>query len=198
MPANWKHELSHFKGGETVSGANVRQARKRPNLNIMKGILPNLQDALQKVNARLENAQDRLDGANNLFKILKSTKHELSQHNEEIMKAAFVCLDDFAQELRAVGYRILRYLINDTTIMKSVWHYGLEFYILKALVRDQKGEIEREQAFKLVRAFIDVHGGLKFLPRGVISVLISVAEQGDDKFKNLALVTLCEISVKDL
>ena len=63
----------------------------------------------------------------------------------------------------------------------------------RALNRDQRGDMEREQAFKLTRAFLDVSECVRYLPQCVISTLVATIEQVDDKFRNVAIETVCEI-----
>jgi len=61
------------------------------------------------------------------------------------------------------------------------------------LVRDNKFEIERMQALKLVRKFIDTPKGVKLIPQSIIYVLISIIEQMEDKLRPLCMETLNEL-----
>ena len=61
------------------------------------------------------------------------------------------------------------------------------------MVRDNKFEIERMQALKLVRKFIDTPKGVKLIPQSIIYVLISIIEQMEDKLRPLCMETLNEL-----
>lgn len=70
--------------------------------------------------------------------------------------------------------------------------------MLKSMTRDAKGEIEREQAFKLLRAYCDLDGGVLCIPRSLVSLVVVIAENADDKFKLIALQTLCELTLRNV
>lgn len=59
-------------------------------------------------------------------------------------------------------------------------------------MRDSQQDYEREQAIKLVRAFVD-NDALPFVPRSVVRALVAIAEQTSDKLRNICLETLAEI-----
>jgi rapamycin-insensitive companion of mTOR len=53
--------------------------------------------------------------------------------------------------------------------------------------------MEREQAVRLIRAYIDCVDGMQALPYSIPSILVSISEQGDDKLRPIALQTICEM-----
>ena len=57
--------------------------------------------------------------------------------------------------------------------------------------------MEREQALKFVRAFLDVKDGVHEISRAVVRTIAAVAEQGDDRLMSICLETLAEIFVRD-
>lgn len=63
---------------------------------------------------------------------------------------------------------------------------------IRALVRDSQQDYEREQAVKLIRAFVD-NEALSFVPQSVVRALVAIAEQTGDKLRNICLETLAEI-----
>jgi hypothetical protein len=63
----------------------------------------------------------------------------------------------------------------------------------RALTRDPRSAIEREQAIKLVRAFVDVEDCIDYIPLSVLRTLVAIASQPDDSLYHIALETLCEI-----
>jgi rapamycin-insensitive companion of mTOR len=63
---------------------------------------------------------------------------------------------------------------------------------IRALVRDSQQDYEREQALKLIRAFVD-NEALAYVPQSVVRALVAIAEQASDKLRNICLETLAEI-----
>ncbi len=63
-------------------------------------------------------------------------------------------------------------------------------------MRDYRYEIERIQALKLVRTFIDTPKGVKLIPQSIVYVLISIIEQMEDKVRPLSMETLNELGKK--
>jgi rapamycin-insensitive companion of mTOR len=53
--------------------------------------------------------------------------------------------------------------------------------------------VEREQALKFVRAFIEVPGGVKEISRGIVRGIVACAEQTDDRLRAISMETLAEI-----
>jgi len=59
-------------------------------------------------------------------------------------------------------------------------------------------EQEREQALKLIRSFLNIQDGANYIPRSVISAIVSIADTPDDKMQSICLETLCEISLYNI
>lgn len=57
--------------------------------------------------------------------------------------------------------------------------------------------MEREQALKFVRAFLDVKDGVKELSRSVVRTIAAVAEHTEDRLRAICLETLAETMVRD-
>ena len=53
--------------------------------------------------------------------------------------------------------------------------------------------MEREQALKFVRAFLEVNGGAREISRGVVRAIVSCAEQENDRLRGICLETLAEL-----
>lgn len=111
-----------------------------------------------------------------------------------------MCFVDRVQEVRSAAFRTVRYLIVDQVSARYVWRHahGLDIFLMRALIRDQRGDVEREQAFKLARVFLELPRCVRFLPPCVVSTILAVTEQADDKFRTVAIETLCELTVRDL
>ncbi|KAI8823473.1 Rapamycin-insensitive companion of mTOR, N-term-domain-containing protein [Fimicolochytrium jonesii] len=69
---------------------------------------------------------------------------------------------------------------------------------MRTLTRDQRYEVEKEQALKLVRSFLDMNGGADILPQSLVRSLVSLAESADDKFRGVCLETLCELAIRNM
>lgn len=80
----------------------------------------------------------------------------------------------------------------------------------RSLNNYRKADVEREQALKFVRAFLDVKGGVKEISRAVVRTIVAVAEHGEDRRTNaqgpeqdvdrlrpICIETLAEILVRD-
>lgn len=81
---------------------------------------------------------------------------------------------------------------------------------LRSLNNYRKADVEREQALKFVRAFLDVKDGAKEVSRAVVRTIVAVAEYGDDRagsaqpseqntdrLRPICIETLAEIMVRD-
>ena len=82
--------------------------------------------------------------------------------------------------------------------------------ISRSLNNYRKADVEREQALKFVRAFLDVKDGVKEISRAVVRTIVAVAEypvedrrpnqiaeQDVDRLRPICLETLAEIMVRD-
>lgn len=67
----------------------------------------------------------------------------------------------------------------------------------RSLIKDRKADLEREQALKFVRAFLDIKDGIRELSRAVVRTVVSIAEHGEDRLRPICLETLAEILVRD-
>jgi hypothetical protein len=97
----------------------------------------------------------------------------------------------------AAGYRVLRFAITDRKSLQNIRSLHTDYLVILSLVKDSKASVEREQALKFVRAFLDVKDGVKELSRMVVRIIAAVAGHTDDRLRNIALLTLAEILVRD-
>jgi rapamycin-insensitive companion of mTOR len=65
------------------------------------------------------------------------------------------------------------------------------------LIKERKADVEREQALKFVRAFLDVKGGVHEVSRAVVRTIVSVAEHSEDRLQAICIETLAELMVRD-
>lgn len=99
-------------------------------------------------------------------------------------------------EVVAAGYRLTRYAIADRDSLKTIKSFNTDTLVTLSLVKKGKAILEREQALKFVRAFLDVKDGIEEISLGVLRTVVAVAEHHEDRLRNIALLTLTEILVK--
>lgn len=102
-----------------------------------------------------------------------------------------------SKEVVAAGYRLTRYAIADRKSLQTIRSLHTDELVILSLVKESKASIEREQALKFVRAFLDVKDGVREISRAVVRTIVSVAEHHEDRLRNISLMTLAEILVKD-
>ncbi|CAM1510003.1 Fc.00g003380.m01.CDS01 [Cosmosporella sp. VM-42] len=115
-----------------------------------------------------------------------------------------------SREVAAAGYRMTRYAISDVASLKKIRSLNTDYLVIRSLNNYRKADVEREQALKFVRAFLDVKGGVKEISRAVVRTIVAVAEHGEDRRTNvqvaeqdidrlrpICIETLSEILVRD-
>ena len=130
-----------------------------------------------------------------LFKRYPTLKYDLAWRIFGLRMQVMLLSD--SREVVAAGYRVMRYSIADRRSLQTIRGLNTDALIILSLVKDSKATIEREQALKFVRAFLDVKAGVKELSVAVVRMVVSVAEHFEDRLRNMALLTLTEILVKD-
>jgi rapamycin-insensitive companion of mTOR len=66
-----------------------------------------------------------------------------------------------------------------------------------SLIKERKADVEREQALKFVRAFLEVTDGVREVSRGVVRTIAAIAEHSEDRLKAICIETLAEIMIRD-
>ncbi|KAG5949801.1 hypothetical protein E4U53_005754 [Claviceps sorghi] len=115
-----------------------------------------------------------------------------------------------SREVVAAGYRVARYAISDVLSIKRIRSFNTDFLVIRSLNNYRKADVEREQALKFVRAFLDIKDGIKEISRAVVRTIVAVAEQGEDRrpgiqpadqsldrLRPICVETLAEILVRD-
>ncbi|KAK6442810.1 hypothetical protein LTR95_000916, partial [Oleoguttula sp. CCFEE 5521] len=102
-----------------------------------------------------------------------------------------------SREVVAAGYRVLRYAITDRKSLQTIRALQTDYLVVLSLVKESKARVEREQALKFVRAFLDVKDGTREIHPAVARILVAVAEHSDDQLRGIAILTLGELLVKD-
>ncbi|KAI1355738.1 Rapamycin-insensitive companion of mTOR, N-term-domain-containing protein [Xylaria sp. FL0043] len=102
-----------------------------------------------------------------------------------------------SREVVAAGYRMLRYAISDLASLKKIRALNTDYMVVVSLAKDRKADVEREQALKFVRAFLDVKDGVREISRALVRAIVSVAEHAEDRLRPICIETLAEILLRD-
>ena len=102
-----------------------------------------------------------------------------------------------SRDVVAAGFRVTRHAIADRKSLQTIRALQTDSLVILSLVKESKATIEREQALKFVRAFLDVKDGVQELSNAVVRTIVSIAEHYEDRLRNIAILTLTEILVKD-
>lgn len=102
-----------------------------------------------------------------------------------------------SKEVIAAGYRVTRHAIADRRSLRIIRRLNTDNLVIVSLVKDGKANIEREQALKFVRAFLDVKDGIRELSNAVIRTIVSVAEHHDDRLRSMSILTISEILIRE-
>ncbi|KAJ2956653.1 hypothetical protein NQZ79_g7530 [Umbelopsis isabellina] len=181
----------------TSSSSNARANNKsKPPANIAKMRQKSYQDSI----AYPEDGGDTdpntiLEQVDILVRILRSTG-DVTIHisRDAVISSLRLCVADQRAPIRIAGFRALRHFILSAEDVKRMMEMQIDIFIVIALVRDSQQDYEREQAVKLIRAFVD-NEALSFVPQSVVRALVAIAEQTGDKLRNICLETLAEISI---
>ncbi|KAG8904203.1 hypothetical protein FRB99_002106 [Tulasnella sp. 403] len=125
----------------------------------------------------------------------------------ELVRAIVPALADYAsKESRAAAYRLIRHVILDAESIEKLQQFGLDWYMVRSLARDNKHAVEKEQVVKLIRVYVEMGrsrrspavgagSGRVPLSEAVMRALTAVAEHPEDQFRHIALETLAEIDI---
>ncbi|KAJ6012110.1 hypothetical protein N7499_012920 [Penicillium canescens] len=102
-----------------------------------------------------------------------------------------------SKEVVAAGYRLTRYAIADRKSLQTIRSLHTDELVILSLVKESKASIEREQALKFVRGFLDVKDGVREISRAIVRTIVAVAEHHEDRLRSISIMTLAEILVKD-
>ncbi|KAK1061427.1 hypothetical protein LTR74_011054 [Friedmanniomyces endolithicus] len=129
-----------------------------------------------------------------LFKRHQTLKYDLAWSIFGL-RMQMVMLSD-SREVVAAGYRVMRYAITDRKSLQTIRALQTDFLVILSLVKESKARVEREQALKFIRAFLDVKGGELEIHPAVARIVVAVANHPDDQLRGIALLTLAEMLLK--
>ncbi|MCJ1472570.1 hypothetical protein MMC13_001219 [Lambiella insularis] len=137
----------------------------------------------------------RANGLVELFKRHPTLKYDLAWSIFGLRVQTMLLSE--SREVVAAGYRVTRHAIADRKSLQNVRGLHTDPMVILSLVKESKATIEREQALKFVRSFLDVKDGVRELSNAVVRTVVSVAEHSEDRLRNIAILTLIEILVRD-
>ncbi|KAH0047684.1 hypothetical protein KCU96_g24499, partial [Aureobasidium melanogenum] len=101
-----------------------------------------------------------------------------------------------SREVIAAGYRVLRHAITDRKSLQTIRAHHTDFLVILSLVKEAKAMVEREQALKLVRAFLDVKDGVHEIAPSVVRIIVAIAEHPEDRLRSISVMTLAELLIR--
>lgn len=157
-----------------------------------------LAEILQALEAAELQSDYYVNHANELVELFKrhpTLKYDLAWSIFGLRMQVLLLSDN--REVVAAGYRLLRYAITDRKSLQTIRSLQTDYLVVLSLVKESKARVEREQALKFVRAFLDVKGGTQEIHPAVARIVVAVAEHADDQLRSIAILTLAELLLKD-
>ena len=157
-----------------------------------------LAEILQALEASGMPSDYYVERANNLvdlFKRYPTLKYDLAWSVFGV-RIQTMLLND-SREVVAAGYRLVRYAIADRRSLQVIRGLNTDYLVMLSLVKETKASVEREQALKFIRAFLDVKDGVQEISPAIVRIIVAIAEQNDDRLKSMALLTIAELLIRD-
>ncbi|CAJ2506956.1 Uu.00g081420.m01.CDS01 [Anthostomella pinea] len=172
------------------AGSDIDEPTESPTF-----VLAEILQALELEGMPAEYYVGRANNLVDLFKRYPTLKYDLvwSVFGDRMQ----VMLLSGSREVVAAGYRMLRYSISDIASLKKIRSLNTDFVVVVSLVKDRKADVEREQALKFVRSFLDVKDGVREISRALVRTIAAVAENAEDRLRSICIETLAEILLRD-
>lgn len=158
-------------------------------------VLADILQSLESVGMPAEYYVDHCNNLVDLFKRHPSLKYDLVWSIFGLRVQTLLLSD--SREVVAAGYRVMRYSITDRKSLTIIRSLHTDYLVVLSLVKESKASVEREQALKFVRAFLDVVGGVREIAKSVVRVIVAIAEHHEDRMRNICILTMAEILVHD-
>ena len=158
-------------------------------------ILAEILQALESEGMQPDYYVDRANSLVELFKRYPTLKYDLAWPIFGLRVQTMLLSE--SRDVIAAGYRVTRHAIADRKSLKTIRGLNTDSLVILSLIKDSKATTEREQALKFVRAFLDVKDGIKELSIPVIRTIVSIAEHHEDQLRNISLLTISEVLVRD-
>lgn len=169
-------------------------------------------DLLQSISVRdKDDISLIISKSNELVSLLRanpSLKHEIVIENV-VSKIQFMLYDQNSQ-LRCAAYRIFRHSTADQDGLQCLVRVKLLIFIIVTF-STPSSLLEKEEALKMVRHFMDIPAGVNYLSIGVIKALVALVEHENEEsqaiseeftpeyhipaaFSRLCIGTICELA----
>ena len=158
-------------------------------------ILAEILQALEVEGQQADYYVERANSLAELFKRYPALKYDLAWPVFGLRVQTMLLSE--SREVVAAGYRVTRHAIADRRSLQTIRGLNTDDLVVLSLVKDNKASIEREQALKFVRAFLDVKNGVRELSNAVIRTIVAVAEHHEDRLRSMAILTVSEILIRD-
>lgn len=158
-------------------------------------VLAEILQALEMEGMQPDYYVERANGLVELFKRHPTLKYDLAWSIFGLRVQTMLL--SRSREVVAAGFRVTRHAITDRKSLQVVRSWHSDSLVILSLVKESKATIEREQALKFVRSFLDVKEGVYELSTAVVRTVVSIAEQSEDRLRNIAILTLSEILTRN-
>ncbi|KAF7509182.1 hypothetical protein GJ744_008242 [Endocarpon pusillum] len=195
------HMSSYFRGSPLKSPPVAPDLPDpEPPSDAFEGESPSLvlTEILQELEIEGMQPDYYIERANTLVELFKrhpTLKYDLAW-SVFSLRVQMMLLSD-STDVVAAGYRLTRYAIADRSSLKPIRALHTDEVVILSLVKKGNAILEREQAVKFVRAFLDVKDGVLDISRAVVRAVVAVAEQHDDRLHHICILTLAEILMRD-
>lgn len=179
----------------TEAGATTGQQDAEVETESPTYVLAEILQALELEGMQPDYYVERANSLVELFKRHPTLKYDLAW-SVFGLRVQMMLLSD-SREVIAAGYRVTRYAMADRKSLQIIRGLHTDNLVILSLVKESKASIEREQALKFVRAFLDVKDGVREISCAVVRTIVSVAEHYEDRLRSICNLTLAEIMIKD-
>ncbi|KAL8929396.1 MAG: hypothetical protein Q9172_000447 [Xanthocarpia lactea] len=158
-------------------------------------VLSEILQALENEGMQPDYYVERANRLVDLFKKYPSLKYDLAWPIFGLRVQ--IMLLSQSREVVAAGYRVTRHAITDRRSLQTIRSLNTDELVMLSLVKESKANIEREQALKFVRAFLDVKGGFHEISNIVLRTIVAIAEHHEDRLRNISTLTLLELLIRN-
>ncbi|KAK4250597.1 Rapamycin-insensitive companion of mTOR, N-term-domain-containing protein [Corynascus novoguineensis] len=182
--------LSPPSASRSGAGSDVDEPTESPTF-----ALTEILEALEVAGMTPDYYVSRANSLVDLFKRHPTLKYDLVWSVFGLRMQAMLLSE--SREVVAAGYRMIRYAISDINSIRNIRALNTDYLVTWSLIKDRKADVEREQALKFVRAFLDVKDGVREISRAVVRSIAAAAEEPEERLRPICLETLAEILVRD-
>lgn len=170
------------------------ETEQDPELESPTYILAEILQALEVADMQPDYYVNQANDLVELFRRHPTLKYDLAWSIFGLRMQVMLLSD--SREVVAAGYRVIRYAITDRKSLQTIRALQTDYLVILSLVKESKARVEREQALKFIRAFLDVKDGAHEIHPAVARIVVAVADHSDDQLRSIAILTLAELLLK--